>query len=493
MRSFISGVQIPSLGRLNIDGQLTLSSSSGTSGQALISQGSSVPIWSNLYLGTTAVSSSSGAVGTLAGINAITSPTSVGSGTLFADITSGTVNVGTGVTSGTINIGSFATTTTGRTININTGATGSIGVTTNIGSNVVGGTINLYSGLGYINLIGSGTIKTQDITGGNSINLYLTTGSTTTSGNSGNSYLDVGTAAGTAGTVNIGTSNASAINIGRATSGTLNLYNPLLASISTIGGGGAEGGQINFARVTDGAQYWYIDSFGTTSTPNLRFIENATSRFEIIGGTGAFSVNGQVGVSGQVLTSGGSSAPTWTTPHIFHTPAADYVVATTTTANATMTGPAFAKTATLSASTTYFFECLLLVKTIIGSGTGTGNFTLTWGTGGGGGPSGNLEIIYTGALAAGTTSTTTNNNILVSGFSSLTLNGTVSGTQYQRVIIQGIVRTGSIPAYNIYPILSAVNSATPGITSSITTLVGSYIQYTPLTASGSDVSIGTWV
>jgi hypothetical protein len=106
-----------------------------------------------------------------------------------------------------------------------------------------------------------------------------------------------------------GTSNA-AVTIVNA-DGTISLSNPLLTSISTVGGGGSEGGQINFARVTDGAQYWFIDSFGTTSSPDLRFVENATERFRLVAG-GAISLGGQTGASGQLLASaGGSSSPTW--------------------------------------------------------------------------------------------------------------------------------------------------------------------------------------
>jgi hypothetical protein len=93
--------------------------------------------------------------------------------------------------------------------------------------------------------------------------------------------------------------------------GSVSLSNPLLTSISTVGGGGSEGGQINFARVTDGAQYWFIDSFGTSGTPDLRFVENATERFRLVSG-GAISLGGQTGASGQLLASaGGSSSPTW--------------------------------------------------------------------------------------------------------------------------------------------------------------------------------------
>lgn len=94
----------------------------------------------------------------------------------------------------------------------------------------------------------------------------------------------------------------------------LSASNPLLTSISTVGGGGSEGGQVNFARVTDGAQYWSIDSYGSTTTPSLRFIADTSARLEITS-AGVLNVNGQSGSVGQVLTSQGSgTAPTWTTP-----------------------------------------------------------------------------------------------------------------------------------------------------------------------------------
>lgn len=110
---------------------------------------------------------------------------------------------------------------------------------------------------------------------------------------------------------------------------TLNLLSPLLTRVDST----SEGGQINFARSSDGNAYWFIDSFGTAgtpsgSTPDLRFIENATERFRFVSG-GALSINGQTGTSGQVLTSaGGSSAPTWTSSPTFSTLTADQVLAT---------------------------------------------------------------------------------------------------------------------------------------------------------------------
>ena len=43
-----------------------------------------------------------------------------------------------------------------------------------------------------------------------------------------------------------------------------------------------EGGQINFRRSTDNADFWYIDVYGNTSTPSLRFF-NASASMQIDG------------------------------------------------------------------------------------------------------------------------------------------------------------------------------------------------------------------
>lgn len=48
---------------------------------------------------------------------------------------------------------------------------------------------------------------------------------------------------------------------------------------------GSEGGQVSFGRATDNATGWYIDAFGNTSTPSLRFVDvsNAAVRMTVDG------------------------------------------------------------------------------------------------------------------------------------------------------------------------------------------------------------------
>ncbi len=54
---------------------------------------------------------------------------------------------------------------------------------------------------------------------------------------------------------------------------------------------GNEGGQVSFGRATDNATGWYIDVYGNTSTPSLRFIDvsNAAIR-SVIDGSGNFLI-----------------------------------------------------------------------------------------------------------------------------------------------------------------------------------------------------------
>jgi hypothetical protein len=216
-------------------------------------------------------------------------------------------------------------------------------------------------------------------------------------------------------------------------------------------------------------------------------------------GTDVQAYDGDLGAIASLAGTSGvlkkTAANTWaldiTIPSIFlHTAIANYTVASTTTANATISGQAFALTPTLAASTTYLFEAILFVQTTIGSGTGT-NFTLSWTTGGAG-TTGNVQYMTNSALASLTTSSTTTTSLQVTNFSSVTPISSPAGTQVTKVVMKGIVRSGA-SSPTIYPVLGITNGSTPGVPTSITTLVGSYMRFETLTASGSNVSIGTWV
>jgi hypothetical protein len=235
------------------------------------------------------------------------------------------------------------------------------------------------------------------------------------------------------------------------------------------------------------------------NTVTARSATNTRSDLGLVIGTNVQAYDADLGAIAALAGTSGvlkkTAADTWaldtTIPAtLFYTPVSNYTVASTTTANATISGSAFGWTPTLTISTTYLFECTLFVQTTIGSGTGT-NFTLSWTTGGAG-TTGNVQYMTNSALASLTTSSTTTTSLQVTNFSSVTPISSPAGTQVTKVVMKGIVRTGA-SSPTIYPVLGITNSATPGVPTSITTLVGSYVQFTTLTASGSEVKIGTWV
>jgi hypothetical protein len=314
MKSHISGIQIPTPARINIDGGLTLDSLAGTSGHMMISQGTgNTPIWSNTLTSPTIVTSLLTSSTSFDLLN--TTATTIN----FAGAAT-TLSIGTTTATSVLNFGTGAVTGS-KEINIGTAGAAASSTTINVGSNVQTASSTIFlqgqtyfgqSRTGTGTTTGYGAIAqgpTTTVTGttgnatGGDLLIYSGAAGLTNAGNlagvatSGNITIDAGSASvayfdATAayGSISIGTGNASGVTIGKSTGTTTinsaRMKEPLLTSISTIGGGGSEGGQINFARVTDGAQYWYIDSFGATSTPSLRFVENVTTRIQIdTGGT----------------------------------------------------------------------------------------------------------------------------------------------------------------------------------------------------------------
>lgn len=254
---------------------------------------------------------------------------------IFGNVTTGTVGIADGLTTGTLNIGNGTTSSTGRTININTNASSTVTVTTNIGSPVIGSTINLVAGSPGVVLTSTGLITTSAVTGGASSIMTIRTGNTTTSGNSGNLFLDVGSAAGTAGTVSVGTSSASGVSIGRAgittsVTGTLNQAGAsspiqLNSQAGTTGQVLTSAGAGNTPTWTTPASHTLISSVAFTSAPSFTSIPQTYKRlyavivFATLGtfsGALVYSVNGagtgysrfQPGVSTTFTTSAGASA-----------------------------------------------------------------------------------------------------------------------------------------------------------------------------------------
>jgi len=517
MRSSVSGIQIPTTARLNIDGEFTLDAAAGTSGHMLVSQGAgNTPAWSNTLTSPT-----------IDIINAASSSSTTAE--LFGNVTTGTVGIADGLTTGTLNIGNGTTTTTGRTVNINTNASGSITVTTNIGSSTLGGTINLVSGLGYINLVGEGTIKTQNKTGSNSTALTLKSGDITTSGTSGNVVVDVGSGVTSNGTISIGTTAASGLTIGRSgvtttvngtfVSADARLNNPLLTRIDSTN----EGGQINLARASDNSAYWYIDSFGSTSTPSLRFVENLTPQLTIAtGGVATFAGavklrSGSTAADSAPLYFGNSSPSVLTTPvqgakefdnvAFYATPNAttgravdiasyyyvsdgSYAVDHSVTATAKSIFGSAATGLTLIAGTTYEFELNVYVSvSVVGTSAPawSHSFLLTTVSG-----SPTTTIYQEISTSSNTTSQATSSTVSrlrnTNNATVQVLAATTTGSRHAIYNSKGIIRVTGTGSVEISP--AATASATSA-DYSFGALAGSYIKITPI-GNGTVAGVGAW-
>jgi hypothetical protein len=496
MKSHISGIQIPTATRINIDGGLTLDSLAGNSGEMMISQGAgNTPIWSNTLTSPT-----------------ITTSLLTGS-TSFNLLTTTATTINFGLAATTMNI---ATNNVAKTINIGTGASGGNQTDINIGTSASATTsnINLYGQT----LLGkpvtsattasgfAATLTTQGTSGtgtsGNATgaDLYIYSGAAglsnasnlAGSATSGNLILDVGSATvayfdGIAafGNIQIGTGNASSVTVGKSTGTTTinsaRMKEPLITSVSTVGGGGSEGGQINFARVTDGAQYWYIDSFGATSTPNLRFVAGNDVRFEVTS-AGALSINGQTGSTGQVLTSQGvSTAPTWNTPNLF-TSGAGTAPGTTAGTNYPIF-PSANDTISLPVGT---YRVEFVVRSTVA--TSTVSSTMNFAIAGAGTAAGSFAFVVQSFAGSGTNGA--DNIFSVSGFSGtgtvITAASAVAGRNY---IAQGNGILRITTAGTIIPSIAWSSSLTSGI---VTLDSGNYMIITQLSNSGTAASIGGW-
>lgn len=85
--------------------------------------------------------------------------------------------------------------------------------------------------------------------------------------------------------------------LGAATASSISTSEILLKSTAV---GTSEGGQLNFARSSDDSQYWYVDSYGSTSTPDLRVVEGSSERARFTAG-GGLAVDGTISTQGHKI------------------------------------------------------------------------------------------------------------------------------------------------------------------------------------------------
>jgi hypothetical protein len=65
----------------------------------------------------------------------------------------------------------------------------------------------------------------------------------------------------------------------------------------------SEGGQVSFGRASDNSTAWYIDAYGNTSTPSLRFVDVGAGAVSVgINSSGAIALRGAASASGVGIT-----------------------------------------------------------------------------------------------------------------------------------------------------------------------------------------------
>jgi hypothetical protein len=306
------------------------------------------------------------------------------------------------------------------------------------------------------------------------------------------------TSSGVSNTITIQTGNAAAANSGAITITTGNTASSSAGAQSgnfTIATGNGTSSQANSGTITiqTGVGSGSSGNSGSIGIDSGAKSGAGTAGAIYIGATNAPTISvGHTGatitMAGTVSVTGNVSATNLTSTYLY-TPISNNTVASTSTALGAMSGAAFAKNPTLLSGYTYLLDLVLFVQTTIGSGTGSA-FALGWNTGGGSGTiGGNVNLLATAGLATLTTSSTTITSLEVSNFTSTTLVSSPTGTQFHKISAKGIVRTGNVAAFTIYPTLSMTNGSAP-VSASITTLVGSYYQLTPLSSASADVTQG---
>jgi hypothetical protein len=267
--------------------------------------------------------------------------------------------------------------------------------------------------------------------------------------------------------------------------------------------------------VTDGTQYWAIDSFGATSTPSLRFIENVTTQVQI-------DTGGIVNLSGALkLRSNGTaanSAPLYfgtTSPALLTTPVAGAVefdgqvasitpntsigrtpiatslftsgLGTAPGINPSINYPIFPSandTITLPIGT-YKVEFFIQSTVATSTASATMNFTIR----GGGTAVGTISVVaqsFAGSGTSGADNIFSVASATVGTASAITAANATAGRNY---IAHGNGIMKITTAGTIIPSIQWSGTLTSG---TVTLNAGNYLIITPLSNSGTTVSTGAW-
>jgi hypothetical protein len=463
----LSGTQIPTLSKLNIDGELTLDAAAGTTGQVLISQGAgNSPSWTSSLSAITNLSSAASTSLTIASAGATsantgnlsiqtgTATTSGSSGYIYLD--TGGITIGAGNANGIITIGStpFAL----GNGNVKNLYLGNYNSTTNVYGTVVTDVINA----------SSATATTPDLFGN------ITTGT-----------IGVGDSM-TTGTLNLATGSVTntsgrTVNINTNASGSM--------TVTTNIGSNVLGGQINLITGTSGGVT--ITGGGLTLPAGTSGLSVSPLKFTANTSTPPLSAGG-IDYDGSVFygtpkvnntTAGKGIIPT----QMYFSPFSTVTAISTSTAGSN-TGNAFGKSIYLAASTAYEIEGFVVMQT---------SYTVTAPSGLGisyTAPSGTTSGIYgtnNGTTVAATTSTSTTAAMNLNSTASNVTASFGSSGLYNRVYFKGILKT-STTAGN-FNINYSITSAAAPATTQVVTQPGSFISVTPISgAAGSDINVGGW-
>jgi hypothetical protein len=460
----LSGRQIPTLSKLNIDGQLTLDAQSGTTGQILTSAGAgNTPTWTSSLSSITNITgaaSNNMTIQSASSGNGNLNLYSSGTGRLLLYASNGRIALGgeytTRAAGSTSILGNLdAGTSTGGHVYIQSAYAGYAGTPGNI---YIDAQYDEQESRGQI-YIGTGVdgqlSSAEGITIGNTINsTFLNSGNIYLNGNISGSIKVTGGNAGTSGQV-LTSAGAGAT--------------PTWSNPAGFAGGTLTSGLVLAA--------------GTTSLTPLRFT-SGTNLTTLT--AGAIEYDGSVLYATPKVNN--STAGRGVIPaQMYFSPLSQRNAISTSTAG-TNTGNAFGKSIYLAASTAYKVEGFVIIQTnyTVSAASGLGAFITV--------PSGTTSGIFatngsTGATA--TTSTSTN----------LTFNLNSSSTQmqasfgasglYNRMYFSGILKT-STTAGNFALNLQVVSAAVPA-TTTVIVHPGSFISVTPISgAAGSDINIGGW-
>ena len=472
-RSFLSGI--------NLSGVLQLSSTPGTSGQVLTSQGAgNTPIWTTPgtfgYLGNTQTTASASATISL------TVPSISSSTGNAISITAGTTTAANGIggavtiTGGTVS--NLSSITTGGSVNINGGTASSSGSGT-------GGLVNIDGGIGSGN--GNGSVQIGTGTGSDSVTIGKSTGVSTING----STITLGKVptlpSQTANTFfaapngSAGTPTFRGIQAGdMSTISTPTIYGQAIVYAPAGNGMGWGGPYLATSGGSFSAGTATVAPVKFTSGTNLTAPAAGAKEFDgtVFYGTPAVST----ATTGSTVT-GRGIIPAIQTFYVN----ADSVIATATTSTATgnvLNGKSF----WLAANTVYEVEYYLHTKLVVGSGGAAAsnhNLILTFPTS----AVGLVNIDYQTGLTSQTIQSTTiaRQSNITTTTNTIDASKAISTTTYYRYVIKGTVKTGATAGY--FLVQNGVTTAS-GTTATITTMAGSYGKSTVLGVAGADINVG---